>query len=375
MTSLLPLFINGKFLAQRMTGVQRFALACVQGLDEDLRDRPVAQQPVLLLPPGVPCLPDLRAISQVRCGSASIPLTAWEQTVLPFHARKGLLLCLSGSAPLLVRSCIPTIHDAAVYLHPQAYSRTFVTWYRLLFSWHARRAPALLTVSEKSRQELAHFLPTGRWHVVPNAVDFMGGVAASPRIITELGLKPRGFVLAVGSLNPTKNFAALIEGYKRSPLASRLLLVVVGGASRRVHRDDAAAPRATGSVLFAGAVTDSELRALYEQAAVFVFPSLYEGFGIPPLEAMQYGCPVAASSASAIPEVCGDAALYFDPRDKQAMVAAITRLIDDPVLQADLVARGHVRSARFTRRNTAQRLRAALEAAGALPLAPPSTHP
>ncbi|MDQ5942063.1 MAG: hypothetical protein QG572_876 [Pseudomonadota bacterium] len=254
---------------------------------------------------------------------------------------------------------MPTIHDAAVYLYPQAYSRAFITWYRLLFAQRAKRSPLVLTVSESSARDLAPHLPHTAYRVVPNSSEHITAQPADPSVLTSLQLSPRGFLLAVGSLNPTKNFARLIEAYATSKLADRVPLVIVGAVNRDVFRTDA--PLADHpNVRWAGPVPDAQLRSLYETAAVFVFPSLYEGFGIPPLEAMRCGCPVVASKTSSIPEVCGDAADYFDPLDGSAMIAAIEVLLGDSARRDRLIAQGRIRADAFSWDHAAKCLRDAL---------------
>jgi glycosyltransferase involved in cell wall biosynthesis len=145
-------------------------------------------------------------------------------------------------------------------------------------------------------------------------------------------------------------------------------LVIVGGADPRVFAAQAAAGGAsdTGAaapVVRAGRVDDAALKALYLGAQGLVFPSLDEGFGLPPLEAMALGCPVVAARAGAVPEVCGDAALYFDPRDPQDMAAALRRLLDDAPLRATLAEAGRQRAASWTWSLAAHRLAALLSRA------------
>lgn len=354
-----PIFINGKFTAQRVTGVQRFARGVVTALDRSLQDGPTDREVVLLLPPNCAPIKSLQVIRQCHIGDSGRSLTFWEQLTLPWHARKGTLLCLSGSAPLFASQCIPTIHDAAVYMHPQAYSRAFITWYRLLFRQRARQAPMVLTVSQSSVRDLSTYLPGATFRVIPNSAEHIAEVGSDACVLTELRLKPQDYLLAVGSLNPTKNFATLIDAYARSAISSRIPLVIVGAVNRDVFRTDSALLD-HANVRWAGPVSDAQLRALYEQAAAFVFPSIYEGFGIPPLEAMHCGCPVVASNASSIPEVCADTALYVNPLDGEAMMAAVESLLNDPSLRQKLIERGHLRSQEFSWDVTAKCLRQAL---------------
>lgn len=353
--------INGKFLAQRTTGVQRFARGVVTALDRSLAEHPAGTDFEILLPPGTEPLDGLSTIRQREVGRPGRSLTIWEQRDLPAHARNGTLLCLSGSAPFFARRCVPTIHDAAVYLHPEAYSRAFVTWYRLLFAHRAKRSPLVLTVSASSAADLAPHLRTATFRVIPNSAEHIMASPPDASVLETLNLGDQGFLLAVGSLNPTKNFAALIDAYAGSHLPERLPLVIAGAVNRDVFRASASATVTDHpNVRWAGPVSDAQLRALYQRASVFVFPSRYEGFGIPPLEAMRCGCPVAASDASSIPEVCGDAAAYFEPDDHAALVAAVESLLDDEDRRLAFIERGRARALTFSWDLAAERLRAAL---------------
>jgi glycosyltransferase involved in cell wall biosynthesis len=151
-------------------------------------------------------------------------------------------------------------------------------------------------------------------------------------------------ILAVGSRSPHKNLAAVVQAVSRLG-GSALPLVAAGGANTRVFNP---AELNGNSFHAVGYVTDLELRALYEQAACFVYPSLYEGFGLPPLEAMTCGCPVVVSRAAALPEVCGDAALYCDPHDPENIAEQIRTVLHDSGRRAELRERGLARARCFT---------------------------
>jgi len=165
---------------------------------------------------------------------------------------------------------------------------------------------------------------------------------ADPEIFDRLELRGRRFVLAVGSASPTKNLAALL---KVLPLLRELGVCVVaaGGGNHRVFRATGGAP--AGGLVRAGYVSNAELRALYEAAECFVFPSLYEGFGLPPLEAMTCGCPVLVSRRASMPEVCGDAVLYFDPDDSRELAGQLRRVLTSSSLRQELGEAGRRRAA------------------------------
>lgn len=354
-------YINGKFLAQRMTGVQRAASCLVTALDHLL---PRGADWVLLCPAGV-TPPVLRNIQVREVGWAGRSLIAWEQVALPLAARHGRLVSLAGSAPLLARRGTTLIHDAAVFDRPEAYTPLFRRWYRFLFRRMARRGAGLLTVSAFSRTQLARALAVdaGRIGVVPEGSDHLAAIPVDERVLQRHGLESAPFLLAVASANPTKNLPALVTAFGQRDGADGLRLVIAGGSNERVFAGSDAAGDPAG-VVRTGPVTDGELKALYEHATALVFPSTYEGFGLPPLEAMACGCPVSASDAAAIPEVCGDAALYFDPLSQAAMASSIARLAGDAPLRERLRARGRERANDFRWAASAQALLANLSEGG-----------
>jgi glycosyltransferase involved in cell wall biosynthesis len=354
----MTVYLNGKFAAQRTTGVQRVAAHLVNALDARVTGRWV-----LLCPAGVR-LPQLQRIEARSVGPVGMPLTAWEQWLLPWAARDGMLLNLAGAAPAFARQQVCMLHDAAVFDHPEAYTRRFAIWYRWLFRRVTRHALALLTVSNFSRERLALHLrvSASRFALVPNGADHLDAIEPDDTVIDRHGLRGKRFLLAVGSDNPTKNHAALLAAFARLPHDDELRLVIVGGRNDAVF---AGAERHDPlGVVRTGALGDAQLKALYTQALALVFPSLYEGFGLPPLEAMACGCAVAAARCASLPEVCGAAALYFDPRDVADMVASLQRLCADGALLKTLREAGTRHVAGHTWSASAEALLRALRLAG-----------
>jgi glycosyltransferase involved in cell wall biosynthesis len=348
-----PIYLNGRFLSQPVTGVQRFAREMTHALDR-LWDKRSQDPPTLLLPAaGVGDNRDYRNIRVRRIGRLNGHL--WEQFELPMWIKGGILVNLANSAPLLARRQIVVLHDASVFVHPEAYSRSYRLFHTILERILARSKTSLATVSEFSRDEISHHLHTdpSRVALLNEGSDHILRIPADQTILKQHGLAPGNYVLAVGSLVAHKNLSSL--GNLAEMLAGRgLHLVIAGGIAAPVF--DTKKMTLPSPAKYLGRVDDGALRALYEAAICLVFPSRYEGYGIPPVEAMACRCPVVASTAGAVIEQCGDAALYCDPNVPQHFSAAVARLIDEPGLADALRERGRNRVKALTWDNAAQSL-------------------
>ncbi len=366
-------YINGKFTAQSTTGVQRFAHGLVSALDAALDAEQEAELGtcapecwVLLCPhEGQP--PALSRVQVRKLGRAGWPAHAWEQLLLPWASRDGLLLNLTGSAPLLALRQACTLHDAAVFDQPQSYSWTFATWYRFSFARQAGRAQLLFTVSEFSRQRLAQALglAPARFEVLHNSCDHLNGVTPDSRVLGRHGLEPDRFLLTVGAGSGNKNLAALQAAVARLQPRRGLKLVVVGAPDVRVFAAEGRHVEPAW-MLRLGRVEDAELKALYGAATLLVAASPHEGFGLPALEAMASGCAVAAARGGALPEVCGDAAIYFDAYDADDLARCLDHLLSNPTLLAGMRQQGLQRASQFTASAPARRLLQTLRALPAL---------
>lgn len=348
------ILINGRFLSRRPTGVDRFAIEVVRALDHavEARDPSVDGLHFEVVVPRGDVLQRFVNIPVRQFGR--LRGQAWEQIELAMLGRNGFLVNLCNTAPFFVRQQATVIHDVATEKVPASYGRLFRTWYSLLTPALYRRSKCICTVSQFSKSELASIYGVRDGvAVLPEGTDHMGRLAADATVLARNGLRARPYVLAVSSLSPHKNFAAVVR-------AVELLgdvdfdVVVAGGQNPRVFAG--AGGGLSSSVKYVGYVTDEELKALYENAACFVFPSIYEGYGLPPTEAMACGCPVLAAGAASIPEVCGEAAIYFDPHDPSSLAAALARVMTEPLLREDLRKRGLARAGALIWRDAALEL-------------------
>ena len=269
---------------------------------------------------------------------------AWEQGALPARAAQlgaAALLCPANLAPLAFTRNVVVIHDAAPLRHPGWYSRAYAAWQRRVLPPIARRALHVITDSEFSRGELRELLGVERVSVVPGGVDPAFSPAADSGLArAALGLA-RPYVLCVASHTRRKNIAALALA-ARALAPDGIEVVVAGG-----HRPQFAAEDGLGDLRLLGHVPDELLPGLYAGAEAFALPSLYEGFGLPVLEAMASGTPVVATDATALPETCGGAALLVPP-DGDAFRAALTALVGDGSERKRLRAAGRRRAAGFS---------------------------
>lgn len=344
--------INGRFLSQDATGVQRVAREIVRALDEILAEGAFGEAGPrldLVAPPDAEIDLPLNAIAARKAGR--LTGHAWEQAELPGLAPEGLVsLCNTG--PVRHRRQILCVHDMNTRLAPQSYAPGFRALYRVLLPMLGRSVLALATVSDFSAGAIAgHGVRRrNRIAVIPNGHEHALRWQSRHSPVTRR-FAGRDVIVAIGSPARHKNLDLLL-GMSERLAAEGLRLAIVGRADPRVH--GAGSGTEAGRAAWLGRLDDDELAALLEDALCLAFPSWTEGFGMPPLEAMARGCPVIASDRASLPEVCGPAALYAPPDAPEIWLDRFLALRDAPGLRAGLVARGRERLARFRWRAAAE---------------------
>lgn len=353
----MKIFINGRFLSQDLTGVQRYAAEIVKAMDHLLA---TGQAPIslreaewqLVTPAKTKAAIELHHIGTRKIGGLNGH--AWDQIDLARATISGRLISLANSGPVFHPDHLVVVHDAQVFRRPDFFNWTYLAVHRTLDRLLARCA-TIGTVSDFSRRELAevlHLSPTDI-PVFPNSAEHFAATVPDFTILDRLGLAPHQFFLSVGSMTKNKNISLAIEASKRLQRPD-VPLVIVGGGNSKVFQDNSTA--VDPGIIRAGRLTDSEIAALYARALAFVFPSLYEGFGVPPLEAMLFGCPVIASTADAVRETCGDAAAYFDPGDADALCHRLLERLAAGRISDEERDRQRARIAAFSWQKSAGRL-------------------
>jgi glycosyltransferase involved in cell wall biosynthesis len=346
----MKIVINGRFLTQALTGVQRYARELVQALDPILNTKPELEVEVVS-PRLSKSPPTWRNIELRQVGY--LHGHAWEQFELPWYSRGKTLFCPGNTAPVLsllgFQRVVVTVHDLSFRHFPDAYSKTFRRWYSFLIPLELRQADAIITVSETERIAILEHYPTAsaRLHAIPNGC-LPAGVQPDHQ---SLGgdLAHRKYVLYVGSLSRHKNFHGALEAAYRLIRKRGFYFVFAGGIAGGIVASDINVPQdVTSHITFAGRVDDPTLFRYYSHAACFLFPSYYEASGLPPLEAMACGCPTIVSNIPALKERCGDAAVYCNPHDIDSITAAVERVMDDDALRSKLRALGYQRAASYT---------------------------
>lgn len=343
--------LDAHMVGSHETGNETYVLGLIKGL-EQLKD----SVDLFVYHAGSFGGDGLRWIHARRLGSPSpwsrltldLPLRTWRDRLDVVH--------MSYTAP--VWSTCPivlAVHDVSYLTHPEWFSSRDLNVLSRAVPWSIRRATRVITISDRSRRDIIerYDVPEEkvvRIYLAAGPAGLQVDEATARAQVAAYGIdSDRPYILAVGNLQPRKNLVRLITAFRSlREDGVDVDLVLTGPLHFRSELVTSAAADLGRNVLFTGYVGHQQLASLYSRATIFAFPSLYEGFGIPALEAMAHGTPVACARAGALPEVCGDAAVYFEPRDTESIAAALKRLLDDPGLREELSRAGRERESRFT---------------------------
>ena len=355
----MKLLVNGSFLMKTVKGVQRYAYELIHALSrvgfEHLR---------IVAPP---------SCTQSRLHGYEIivdPLRIgwfgqwwlWEQLRLPSIAGKfpeWILWSPTNIGPVAVKKQVVTLHDALVFAKPHFYGSMRMKYYRWVFRHLGRRSMLVVTDSAFSRDELIRYgiARAEKIYVVPCGVSDI----FRPKQLSDKKASTR-YVLTLGSRDPRKNIARLIDAWKMidTRIKDKVKLVVVGGNIKSTS-DDCDLGVLPADVQVLRDEPDSSIVQLYQDCLFFIFPSLYEGFGLPPLEAMACGAPIVVSNAASLPELCQEAALYFDPTDVDDIAKKMELLLCDANLRSRKRELSIARARQYSWDTAAHKLVTALE--------------
>lgn len=326
--------VNGRYLTQKATGVHRYAFEICNKLHEMGVDFHVA------VPNEIH--PDYKfSFKVVKCGSLNTHL--WEQISLPRYLKRigsPLLISFTGCGPLTYSNQIMTIHDVSHERYPEWFSKNYYRFYHYMMPRIGKKAHAVLTVSEFSKKEIVDTLGINseKIHVVHSNVPFHNKPSKEEILSFTRNPEAERYILAVSSMDPRKNFIRLVEAFDKIKDKS-VKLYIIGMSFKAFNTPDL--QRLIGeNVHLPGYIPDEKLQTMYQNALLSVYPSLYEGFGLPPLESMTYGCPVINSDIPALREVSQDAALYVDPYNVEDITEKIEQLLVDEPLRKELQEKG-----------------------------------
>ncbi|MDD3139587.1 MAG: glycosyltransferase family 1 protein [Lachnospiraceae bacterium] len=301
--------INGQFLARRITGQERFALETVLELDKLIKKNSLE----LIVPTHVQNLPQLDNIKTVKFGSFKGSL--WEQLDFSRYVVKNRALSLNLCSVMpIIEPGIICIHDLSYKVNPHyckhVYGKISQIWHKLFFNLAWKFSPIIYTVSEYSKKQMIDIynVKEDKIHVIANGWQHFKRIEEDDKIFEKWPrLEDKKFYFMVGSLSPNKNLEWIYGAAKNNTEAVFAVAGNVVAYGNRYSHDD------SENVLLLGYVSDSEMKSLMSHCKAFIFPSFFEGFGIPPLEAMSVGAKVLVSNTSCLPEIYKDSAIYIDP--------------------------------------------------------------
>ncbi len=324
--------VNARFLTQKVTGVQRFAIEISKVLRE------LDSEIVFVTPFNIIDNDLAKQLGAIVIGKSKG--SVWEQIDLRLYLKsKGnpLLVSFCNTGMIFYNNQVVTVHDMSYKVNPKWFPRAFYLWYNFLIPHIAERCRRLFTVSDSSKKDILNYLNIRQ--------EKIRVIYNSSNLNTNNNfeqIEADKYLLSVSSLDPRKNLNNLLKAYK--DVDTKVNLIIVGLKKDNFELDEALLSE---RIIVKSYVSDDELASLMRYAEAFVYLSFYEGFGLPPLEAMSMGCPVIVSDISAHREVCGDAALYADPYKVEDIREKITNLLNCDQLKTELILAGKQNIKRF----------------------------
>ena len=328
--------INGKFLSRDITGVERYANSLINEFIS------LGFKFNILKPK------DSFIVGKYQ--------NIWEQFI-PYKMNGNLLFCPTNTGPINYKNKILTLHDAAVLSHPEWFSKYYSTIRKIMIPKLINSSLKIITVSDFSKNHICDRLNIDetKIEVIHNGVDIekFKPMGISNKVLKKYNLE-KPFLLSVGSIEPRKNLKRIINSWMKLPKIYRdeFDLIIIGKKNEKFRETFI---QEDNSIKNLGYVSDDDLITLYSMAHIFLYPSLFEGFGLPILEAMSCGAPVITSNYSALPEVGGNSVLYVDPKNEDNIASKIAELLDNDDMQKDLKIKGIEQSKLFSWNSSAKK--------------------
>lgn len=347
--------VNARFLTQPITGVQRFALEISKALLNLCSNNNIR----FFAPNNILSKNEAKELNVEIIGTHTGHL--WEQLDLPRHLRKigsPLLLNFCNTAPIFYKNKLSTLHDITYIRYPNTYSKSFRWFYQIIIPLVLRTSKHIFTVSEFSKKEISKYYhtPKEKISVVYNAVD----KAFYPQI--DENLKKENYLLAVSSIKENKNFKMILSAFEEASKQIDNLKLFIAGDLKNNNFSNINLNAFVNNprIKLLGRISDTELIKYYSNTIAFLFPSLYEGFGIPVLEAQACGCPVIASNAASMPEVLKDSAILVNPLSLEDFVQAISNVEHNIDYRKQLIKFGFQNQSRFSWDQSGQKIISAI---------------
>jgi glycosyltransferase involved in cell wall biosynthesis len=328
----MPIICNTRCMNAPLTGVQRYTQKVLAGFPEKIKQ-----------------------IAPATGISRGIRGHLWEQFILPVQTRNKLLWSPSNSGPVNLKRQVVTVHDVVSADHPEWFNKAYVQWYNYMLPRLLKTADHIITISEFSRQRIVELfkIPESKITLIYNGAD--NALSEIKPGTPGIKLPFDRYILSLGSLEPRKNIPLLLEAWQSilNEIPEDIGLVIVGGKGNIKIFKDAGINQTSTRVYFTGHINDEQVSQLYRHTLLFAYLSVYEGFGLPPLEAMSAGIPVLTGNQTSLPEVVGDGGIMIDPYSLAECENGLVKLINNKGLRDRLAAGAILQATKFDWKETA----------------------